>query len=291
MRRELVAIPLDQLVLGEPSKRHQDRNKVTRLAWNLKSTGQLNALIVRRKPGEDRYDIVAGGMRSLALRAAGKTHAECVVIDQATSEAEILKLVLAENLQRFDPDVMEFSRQVCRFMEASGLNGTDTARELGISITEVSRCRERVYDWCAELQQLAEAERIAPSTGHAIHRLESPEQQQESLRLAAEGKLTRDAVLLQARATWSGKPPAERAPRQRMQVKLSGGTVNLSLPAYSEEAVVTLFAEAHQRARKALARGCRGEAFLAALRQLLPSKKRAVKPRNSASHDPVAEPG
>jgi ParB/RepB/Spo0J family partition protein len=295
MRRELAAIPLANLVVSEPSKRHQDRDKITRLAWNIKSTGQLNPLIVRRIPGEDRYEIIAGGMRTLALRGAGKTHAECIVIDSATSEADILKIVVSENLQRFDPDVMEFSRQVCRFMEASGLNGSETARELGISLTEVSRCKERAYDWSAELQQLAERELIAPSTGHAIHKIESPEKQQEAMRLAAEGKLTRDAAFLQARESRSGKPPALRMKGPRIQVTTELGSVAVKLRAFSEEAIVELFAMAHKRARKALSCGCRGDTFLAALRDSTRTKKRAAQaeartPADSeASDEPYAE--
>lgn len=267
MQRELIAIPLAQLAISEPSKRHQDREKISRLAWNLKSTGQLNPLIVRRIPGGERYEIIAGGMRSFALRMAGRTHADCIVLEQGKSEADLLKVVISENLQRFDPDVMEFSRQVCRFMVASGLNGTDTARELGISVTEVSRCRERVYDWNADLQRLAEAEHIAPSTAHAIHKIDIPEKQAEAMRLAAEGKLTRDAAFLQARESRSGRPPSDRSPKRRIQLTLSRGALALTLETFSEEAVVELFAEAHKRARKALAHGCRGDAFLTALRK------------------------
>jgi ParB family chromosome partitioning protein len=276
MRREVIGIPLANLAIREASKRHRDGNKVARLAGNIKSTGQLNALIVRRIPGEDRYEILAGAMRALALQAAGKSHAECVVIGEELSEADILKLIVSENLQRYDPDIMEFSRNVCRYMEASGLNGTETAHALGISITEVSRCRERVQNWPAELQQLAEDERIAPSTAHAIHKIEVPEKKQEAMRLAAEGKLTRDAAFYRAQETKNGRPPAEKPKSSRIKIPLEGGTVTIAGPDLAPETVMDLLTELLKRARKAMSRGASGDEFLAALRESSPKKQGAL---------------
>jgi ParB/RepB/Spo0J family partition protein len=276
MRREIIAIPLAKLVIREPSKRHQDKNKVKRLAWNIKSTGQLNALIARRIPGEERYEILAGAMRALALQAAEKTHAECVVVDGEMSEADMLKLIVSENLQRYDPDVMEFSRLVCRFMEASGLNGTDTSGKLGISETEVSRCRERVNDWPPELQQLAEEEKVAPSTAHAIHKIEDPEKKQEAMRLAAEGKLTRDAAFSWAQERKNGRPPAEKTNASRVKVALEQGAVTITGPELSPETVVALLTDVLKRARKAMSRGAVGPAFYLALREASSSRKQGA---------------
>jgi ParB-like chromosome segregation protein Spo0J len=42
----------------------------------------LNPLLVRPNPDTEKYEILAGVMRALALRAAGKTHAECTVVDE-----------------------------------------------------------------------------------------------------------------------------------------------------------------------------------------------------------------
>jgi ParB/RepB/Spo0J family partition protein len=276
MRREIIAVPLANLTIREPSKRHQDKNKVKRLAWNINSTGQLNALIARRIPGEDQYEILAGAMRALALRAAGKTHAECVVVDGEMSEADILKLIVSENLQRYDPDVMEFSRLVCRFMEASGLNGTDTSGKLGISETEVSRCRERVHEWSPELRQLAEEEKVAPSTAHAIHKIGDPEKKQEAMRLAAEGKLTRDAAFSWSQESKNGRPPAEKTNTSRVKVAMEQGAVTITGPELSPETIVGMASEFHKRARKAMSRGLKGKAFCLAMCEPSTSKKQGA---------------
>ena len=276
MRRELTGIPIAKLVNRRLSKRHGDQNKVKRIAMNILSTGLLNPLIVKRIAGDDVYEIVNGGMRALGLQAAGETHAESFVIDEQTPEADILKLILSENLQRFDPDVMEFSHLVCRYMEASGFNGTETAHVLGMSVTEVSRCRERVHEWSPELQQLAESQRIAPSTAHAIHKIGDVEKKQDAMRLAAEGKLTRDAAFSWAQQSKNGRPPAEKTSVSRVKVALEQGAVTITGPALSPETVVALLTDVLKRARRAQSRGAVGPAFYLALREASASKKQGA---------------
>jgi hypothetical protein len=168
---------------------------------------------------------------------------------------------------------MEESRFVCRFLEASFFSGNETAKELGISVTEVSRCKERVYDWCPDLQALVEAEKIPPSTGHAIHKIQDPEKKQEALKLAAEGRLTRDAAFGRAQASKNGLPPSEKPRASRIKVALEQGSVTICGPDLAPQTTVALLAELLKKARKLLSRGLTGDAFVLALRDAYCSKK------------------
>jgi ParB/RepB/Spo0J family partition protein len=265
-------IPLDRLVIREPSKRHGDGIKVTRLTYSLVATGQIHPLVVQPIAGTDKFEVIIGGMRLLGLQQAKAADANCTVVDRDLSEAQILELIIAENLQRFDPDPMEFSRRVCRYQESSGLDGTQIATRLGMSKTEVSRCRTRVYDWPEALQLLVERG-LPASTAQGIHENQDPEKKQEAMRLAAEGKLPRDVAYRWAQESKSGCPPGSKSHVARVRISLEHGVVTLAGPKLSAETVVGLLSELLKRARKAMSSGSTEEAFLLALRSA-PSSKR-----------------
>lgn len=268
-------IPLDRLVIREPSKRHGDGIKVARLRYSLAASGQIHPLLVQPVSGSENFEVILGGMRLLGLQQANAADAACTVADKQFSEAEILELIIAENLQRFDPDAMEFSRRVCRYMEASGLDGTATAMRLGMSKTEVSRCRTRVYDWPEELQLLVERG-LPPSTAQGIHENQDPAKKQEAMRLAAEGKLSRDVAYRWAQESKSGRPPGTKSRMARIRIPLDAGVVTLAGPKLSAETVVGLLRELLKRARKAMSSGSTDEALLAALRSAPSSKRKEV---------------
>jgi ParB/RepB/Spo0J family partition protein len=265
-------IPLDKLGIREPSKRHEDGNKVMRLTYSLVATGQIHPLIVQPIAGTDKFEVIAGGMRLLGLQQAKAVDANCIVVDRELSEAQILELIISENLQRFDPDPMEFSRRVCRYMEASNLNGTETAKRLGMSKTEVSRCRTRVCDWPEELQLLVERG-LAPSTAQLIHENEDPEKKQRAMQLAAEGKLPRDVAYAWAQESKRGRPPAKRDNASRVKVALDHGAVTVSGTELSAEGVAGRLKEALKRVRETMVLGLQREALVEAL-GVLPSSKR-----------------
>lgn len=253
--QSIVRIGLDQLVIRENSKRHSDAVKKERLKYNLKSIGQINPLLVEPIPELEKYGIIAGAMRYLALLEANEPDAACLVVDRQLSEAQFLELVISENLQRFDPDAMEFARRVMRYIEASGLSATDAAIRLGMTGTEISRCRERVYEWPEELQLLVE-NGLPPSTGHGIHKIEVPEKRQEAMRLAAEGKLSRDVAWSWAKESKSGRPPAARKNSvERIKASLDKGTVTITGAELDSTIVVEMLTTLLRQARRAVSQG------------------------------------
>lgn len=261
----VVLIPVEKLVVTEESKRYQDRNALTRLALNIRSTSQIAPLLVRRLAETDTYEVIVGGRRTISMRMAGETLAHCIVVDKELSPAEVIKLRWSENAQRVDLNPMEEARLAIEFMEASGLSQKQAARELGVTDTDVSRYVERLRDWCDELRMLVESG-FPASNAHAIHAIKDPDKLREALQRAAERKITRDEAISMAHESKNGSPPAEKSKVSRFKVALEMDAATITGPELTPERVVGLLAELLKRARKAMSRGLSGNAFVLALR-------------------------
>jgi ParB/RepB/Spo0J family partition protein len=221
-QRKMIRLPLEKLRHLDRSRRYGDKDSLEELAINVRTTGLIQPPLVRRIGGSDQYEIVCGGRRALALRLLGETEIDCELANESLTEADVLKLRWSENAQRVDFDPMEEARLVCRFMDASGLSMSATAKALGKPIVAVSRCHERVHNWDGELQDLVEQGVVPASTGHAIQAIPCPEERREALKQAARGELTRDAAIARAKRPNSAGQNAPRA-LKRAQAKLANG--------------------------------------------------------------------
>ena len=70
------------------------------LADSIRQKGVIQPLIVRRKPGRDVYEIVAGERRWRAAQLAQLHEVPVVVRD--LSDSEVLEVAIIENIQRED---------------------------------------------------------------------------------------------------------------------------------------------------------------------------------------------
>ena len=103
-------IPLNKLTISEQNIRRTDRKAdLHALTASIKSLGLLQNLSVTRA-GNDRYTVVAGGRRLVALKALAKQGVlakdfpvPCHILD----DADALESSLAENVQRVAADAMD----------------------------------------------------------------------------------------------------------------------------------------------------------------------------------------
>jgi ParB/RepB/Spo0J family partition protein len=216
--RAIQMVPEKKIVLGTHLRKRVKKSDVTRMAVTYRSSGVITPLLVRQVG--DLYELILGVHRLLGLREAGATEVPVEIVDRELSAGDIAKLQYIENETRFSLNAMDAARGVCLVMEEFKLSGGETATELGITDTEVSRCRERVNDWSEELQQLVESGKIRVSTGHEIHRITCPEERQEAIRLAIEGQLTRDAASSAAKR----KPRTANRTSRKSPGRRAGGT-------------------------------------------------------------------
>jgi ParB/RepB/Spo0J family partition protein len=251
----VVEIPLDKIDCVDQIREEVDETKLDHLVASIQANGQLHPPRVLPK-GEGRFEVLIGHRRILAQRKAGVKAVAVIVHDKPLSEAEKLKIQLAENADRVDLNPLEEARAVLRFMEASGLNATDTAKELNLSITDVSRYRERVEEWSAELQESVANGKICPATAHHIHKVNVPERQQQLIRQAAEGQLTRDAAAGLAKKQKTRAKQPEGRHRTRVRIVLDEVTsVTVCAPALTLDSLIKELKRVLNKARKGLAQG------------------------------------
>src|SRR5690606_8782789 len=97
----LFVCPIEKIVPCKSQPRqHIDPAALDELTASIQSHGLLEPLVVRRLPGEDRFEIVAGERRWRAAQRAGLHDVPVHVRD--VSEQSAFELALVENVQRED---------------------------------------------------------------------------------------------------------------------------------------------------------------------------------------------
>ena len=120
---DLIDLPETQM------RRDIDRDELYVLAENIKQNGLINPITVRRK-GE-RFELVAGQRRLLAMRIAGIIRIPCVVRD--LSDVTALNVMAAENLERRDVDLVDESNFILRVMTETNTSIAGMAERLNRS--------------------------------------------------------------------------------------------------------------------------------------------------------------
>jgi ParB/RepB/Spo0J family partition protein len=187
-------IPIQKVVLGqEHLRRKVKKSEIDRMKLSIRSNRQLAPILLRAVG--DHFEVIYGALRLLGAKEAGETLIWAEIADRELTAADIIKLQFCENEHRLPLNPIESAFGVCRFIEETGLSQTETAVELCISDTEVSRCWERINDWSDELRRAVQEGKVCASTAHEIHHdILSPEEQLEAIRVAAKGELKRDDV-------------------------------------------------------------------------------------------------
>jgi ParB family chromosome partitioning protein len=91
-----------------------DPSALDDLTASIQSHGVLEPLVVRRLPGQDKFEIVAGERRWRAAQRAGLR--EVPVHVREVNEKASFELALVENVQREDLNPIEFAEAIGRLM-------------------------------------------------------------------------------------------------------------------------------------------------------------------------------
>jgi ParB family chromosome partitioning protein len=104
----LFVCPIERIVPCRSQPRQNfDAAALDELTASIQSHGVLEPLVVRRLPGEDRFEIVAGERRWRAAQRAGLHDVPVHVRDVNAQSA--FELALVENVQREDLNPIEFA--------------------------------------------------------------------------------------------------------------------------------------------------------------------------------------
>jgi len=102
----LKSIPISQVTRNPFQPRHEFRGEdLVELQESLKASGLLQPITVRRRPGKDGFELIAGERRLRAAKAL--EWREIPAIIKEIDDRALLTLALIENLQRTDLNPIE----------------------------------------------------------------------------------------------------------------------------------------------------------------------------------------
>lgn len=199
--KDVWMIDVDRIAPDPDQPRKEvDPDALARLAESLRTRGQFQPIQVRWDEAAERHVIIMGERRWRAATLAGLPKLACVVRTGEMSDDERLSIQLVENCLREDLAPVDQARAFRRLMDSRGLTREQVAAELSINKETVGRV--------LSLLTLPEAVRDAVDDGSlpasaafAIAKLDDPGEQSRLAKAAVEGKLTRDDVAKQVRAS------------------------------------------------------------------------------------------
>ncbi len=133
----LKSIPISQ-ISRNPYQPRQEFNteELAELQESLKASGLLQPITVRRRPGKDGFELIAGERRLRAATKAGWKEIPAIIkeIDDKT----ILTLALVENLQRTDLNPIEEGEGYHQLSRDFGLTQQQIAETVGKDRTTIA---------------------------------------------------------------------------------------------------------------------------------------------------------
>lgn len=159
----LKSIPVSHIVANPFQPRKEFRSEeLAELQESLSTSGLLQPITVRRRPGKDGFELIAGERR---LRAAAKLGwKEIPAIIKEIDDKTILTLALIENLQRTDLNPVEEGEGYYQLSRDFGMTQQQIAETVGKDRTTVANML-RVLQLPASVRTLLEEGKL--TLGHA----------------------------------------------------------------------------------------------------------------------------
>lgn len=141
---DLVAVPGARLVHIDPHtivpnprqpRTHFDPEDLAELVHSVREFGVLQPVVVRDK-GDGTYELIMGERRTRASREAGLTEIPAIVRD--TSDENLLRDALLENLHRSELNPLEEASAYQQLLEDFGITQDELAKRIGRSRPQIS---------------------------------------------------------------------------------------------------------------------------------------------------------
>lgn len=205
-RKAEMHLPVDKLEPNPQQPRLDFRkDELESLADSIRQKGVIQPLIVRRKPGRDLYEIVAGERRWRAAQMAQLHEVPVVVRD--LSDTEVLEVAIIENIQRADLNSIEEALGFRQLMTRFGHTQEKLAEALSRSRSHVANLL-RLLTLPDDVQDLVREGKL--SAGHARALIGSPKAAEIAAMVVAKGLSVREVERLM-KAQESAKPSAPKA--------------------------------------------------------------------------------
>ncbi len=170
----LRSMPVDLIQRGRYQPRSDfGQESLQELADSIRAQGIVQPIVVRRLPGQDRYEIIAGERRWRAAQIAG-LH-EVPVLVRNVDDRTAMSVALIENIQRKDLNVIEEATALHRLVNEFGLTHEKVAEAVGRSRAAVSNLL-RLLELAEPVRHMVEKREL--EMGHARALLALPVEQQ-----------------------------------------------------------------------------------------------------------------
>ncbi|GAA3662686.1 ParB/RepB/Spo0J family partition protein [Microbacterium marinilacus] len=210
---DLVAVPGARLVQVDPHsivpnprqpRTTFDPDDLAELVHSVREFGVLQPVVVRDK-GDGTYELIMGERRTRASREAGLAEIPAIVRD--TSDEDLLRDALLENLHRSQLNALEEASAYQQLLDDFGITQDQLAKRIGRSRPQISNTI-RLLRLPVPVQQRVAAGVLSAGHARAILSLEGPEQMQ---RLS--DKIVNEDLSVRAAETAAKTLTAESGPR------------------------------------------------------------------------------
>lgn len=179
------------------------------LAASIREVGLLQPVVVRQV-GEEQYEVIAGERRLRAAKLAELRHIPAII--RETSDADVLKEALIENIHRVELNPLEEAAAFQQLLDDFGVTQEELARRLGKSRPTLSNAL-RLLSLPAGIQRKVAAGVLSAGHAKALLALDRREDQERvAERIVAEGlsvrateELVRLRYLDEHRSTGNGR--------------------------------------------------------------------------------------
>jgi ParB family transcriptional regulator, chromosome partitioning protein len=207
-RKAELLVPVEKLEPNPQQPRLDFRqDELESLADSIRQKGVIQPLIVRRKPGRDVYEIVAGERRWRAAQLAQLHEVPVVVRD--LNDTEVLEIAIIENIQRADLNAIEEALGFRQLMTRFGHTQEKLAEALSKSRSHVANLL-RLLTLPDDVQDFVRDGKL--SAGHARALIGSPKASELAAQVVAKGLSVREVERLM-KAQESIKPASQKAVR------------------------------------------------------------------------------
>lgn len=183
MKRYLKEIKIDDLVRSEKSIRDKiSIDDLNELIHSIKARGLLQPLVV--KPAGDKYEIVAGDRRYLAVKEIGFALVPCHVVEYDTDDLSDIDKA-HENLIRVNLNIIEEARLVRSLVYENNRGVEEVANILSKSAAWVDN-RLEVLEWPEDVLTSLEKGAINLAVAKELSKVKNDSQRQSLLESAVQ---------------------------------------------------------------------------------------------------------
>jgi ParB family chromosome partitioning protein len=161
--------------------------KLNELAESIKEYGIIQPIVVNKRNGEGKYEIIAGERRYQASKLAGLT--KIPVIIKTVNNQQKLELAIVENIQRQSLNPIEEAKSYLQLMQEFKLSQEEIAKKLGKSRSFIAN-KIRLLNLPVEIQKALIEGKITEGHAKIILSIANPEKQRAFLKMILKNKLT-----------------------------------------------------------------------------------------------------